>query len=76
MHMKRLSWSEAEPLGLVRLLGLPAVIAASVVALRMVSSDVLDILAVWTVASVPIGVLVGHCVLREESIERPVVGRR
>jgi hypothetical protein len=65
MHVKRLVPGEAEPLRLIALLGLPALVAASAFALRLVSSEVLDVLVVWTAASVPIGVLVGHCVLRE-----------
>jgi hypothetical protein len=47
------------------LLGLPALVAASAFALRLVSSEVLDVLVVWTAASFPVGVLVGHCMLRE-----------
>jgi hypothetical protein len=65
MRVKRLVWGEAEPLRLIALLGLPALVAASAFALRLVSSEVLDVLVVWTAASFPVGVLVGHCMLRE-----------
>jgi hypothetical protein len=67
MRVKRLIWREDEQRRLISSLGLPAVVAAGVFMLHMLPHEVLDFLMVWTLASFPIGVLIGHCVLREES---------
>jgi hypothetical protein len=54
------------PLGLMTLLGAPVVVAISILVVHLLPSGVLTILTAWIVASVPIGVLIGHCVLSEE----------
>ncbi|WP_428539090.1 hypothetical protein [Rhodopila sp.] len=67
MDVKRLNQSKAvEPLRLVAMLSLTVAAAAGIFALHTVSKDAADILTAWTLASFPIGVLVGHCVLREK----------
>ncbi|WP_428530589.1 hypothetical protein [Rhodopila sp.] len=67
MHVKRFARVQAiEPLKLAAMLSLTVVFAAGMFALRIVSTEVADVLTAWTLASFPIGVLVGHCVLREK----------
>lgn len=59
-------WSEDKSPGLIELLG-PAVIAAvSVFLLYFLPGEVRAFLTAWGLTSVPIGVLIGHCVLSEE----------
>ncbi len=58
--------SEDGPLGLIAIVGTPAVLAVSIVLLHLLPSEVLTILTAWILASFPIGVLIGHCVLSEE----------
>jgi hypothetical protein len=55
-----------EPPGLVSALGPPTVVAITAMLLIFVSNEVRIALTVWTLASFPIGVLFGHCVLSEE----------
>jgi hypothetical protein len=45
---------------------IPLFFHASIVLLRLLPSEVLTILMAWILASFPIGVLIGHCVLSEE----------
>jgi hypothetical protein len=52
--------------GLTAVIVPPAIVAASVFVLHFLPNEVLAILTVWTLASFPIGVLVGHCALSEE----------
>ncbi len=52
--------------GLVSVLGPPAIVAITALLLAMMPSEVRIALTVWTLASFPIGVLFGHCVLSEE----------
>ncbi len=67
MHMKRPTRSKTvEPLRLAAMLSLPVAVAAGFFALHIVSKDAADVLTVWTLASFPIGMLVGHCVLRDK----------
>jgi hypothetical protein len=47
-----------------------AMVAASLALLLLLPNEVLAILAAWALASLPIGVLIGHCVLSEESAPR------
>jgi hypothetical protein len=47
-----------------------AMVAASLTLLLLLPNQVLAILAAWALASLPIGVLIGHCVLSEESPPR------
>jgi hypothetical protein len=54
------------PIGLVALLGTPVVVALSIFVVHLLPNSVLTILMAWVVASLPIGVLIGHCVLSEE----------
>jgi hypothetical protein len=58
--------SQDEPPGLIASLGPPVLVALGVVLLHLLSPQVLTILVAWTLASFPIGVLIGHCVLSEE----------
>jgi hypothetical protein len=57
---------EDEPLGWPAILVTPALMAASVFVLRLLPCDVWTFLTVWILASLPIGVLLGHCMLSEE----------
>jgi hypothetical protein len=58
--------TDDESLGLIAMIGVPVLLLASVVALHALPCQVLTILTAWILASLPIGVLVGHCVLSEE----------
>jgi len=58
--------SEHDTPGLIAILGPPTIVAGVVVLLHMLPNQVLIILTAWTLASFPIGVLVGHCVLSED----------
>jgi hypothetical protein len=49
---------------LIAMVGMPLLI--SIVILRLMSNDVLTIMTAWILASFPIGILIGHCVLSEE----------
>jgi hypothetical protein len=42
-----------------------AIVAAGVSLLFLLPIEVLTVLTVWTLASLPLGVLIGHCVLNE-----------
>ncbi|MDB5404231.1 MAG: hypothetical protein QOF70_5803 [Acetobacteraceae bacterium] len=57
---------EDESPGLMTLLGPSAFVAVCVVVLHILPTQVLTFLTAWTLASFPIGVLIGHCVLSEE----------
>jgi hypothetical protein len=61
-----LMWSEDEPPGLLAILGPPGLVAVSAILMHYLPSEVLMFLTVWTLASFPIGVLIGHCALGEE----------
>jgi hypothetical protein len=50
----------------VAMVWIPLFFLASIVMLRLLPSEVLTILMAWILASFPIGVLIGHCVLSEE----------
>ncbi len=52
--------------GVVSVLGPPAIVAITALLLIFIPSEVRVILTVWTLASFPIGVLFGHCVLSED----------
>jgi hypothetical protein len=52
--------------GMVSVLGPPAIVIIAAILLFLMPSEVRIALAVWTLASFPIGVLFGHCVLSEE----------
>jgi hypothetical protein len=58
--------SEDGPPGLTAILGTPALVAASIFVLHLLPGEVLTILTAWILASFPIGVLIGHCVLSEK----------
>ena len=58
--------SEDGPLGLITILGTPALIGATIFLVHLLPSGVLTILTAWILASFPIGVLIGHCVLSED----------
>lgn len=47
-------------------IGRTAMVVTGVFLVFLLPSQVLAILTVWTLASLPIGVLIGHCVLNEE----------
>jgi hypothetical protein len=57
---------EDGPLGLIAILGTPVLMVVSMVILHLLPREVLTILVTWILASFPIGVLIGHCVLSEE----------
>ncbi len=52
--------------GLVSLAGPPTVVAITALVLMLVPVEVAIALFSWTLASLPIGILFGHCVLSEE----------
>jgi hypothetical protein len=54
------------PLGLTAILGTPVLSVVSIIILHLLPSEVLPLLMAWILASFPIGVLIGHCVLSEE----------
>ena len=64
-------WKEDETLGSIVMLSLPALVAVTVVLLYFMLSEVLTFLTAWILASFPIGVLVGHCALSEETSRPP-----
>jgi hypothetical protein len=55
-----------ESSGVVSVLGPPAIVAITALLLILMPSEVRVVLTVWTLASFPIGVLFGHCVLSED----------
>jgi hypothetical protein len=59
-------WSEDKSPGLLAILGPTVLVAACVWLLHMLPGEVLTFLTAWTLASFPIGVLIGHCALSEE----------
>jgi hypothetical protein len=52
--------------GVVSVLGPPAIVAITAFLLILIPNEVRVILTVWTLASFPIGILFGHCVLSED----------
>jgi hypothetical protein len=48
------------------LLGPPLIAAALVLGLRALPAEVLRFLTAWILASVPIGIVLGHCALGED----------
>lgn len=58
--------SQAESSRVTVLFGLPAIMLISAILLRTLPHHVLTVLMAWTLASVPIGILIGHCALGEE----------
>lgn len=64
-------WREGVRLGPIVVLCLPALTAVSVLLLHVLPNEVLTFLTVWILASLPIGVLIGHCVLSEASTSGP-----
>ena len=58
--------TEDGSLGLIAMIVTPALLLASIVVLHLLPSEVLTILMAWILASFPIGILIGHCVLNEE----------
>jgi hypothetical protein len=57
---------EREDEGLTAILGTPALVAASIFVLHLLPREVLTFLMVWILASFPVGILIGHCVLSEQ----------
>jgi hypothetical protein len=57
---------QKESPGFLAFVGPPALVTAGVYLLHLLPNDVLIILAAWILGSVPLGVLIGHCVLNEE----------
>jgi hypothetical protein len=62
--------SEDEPLRLMMLVLPPVIVAAGVFGLHLLPNDALRFLIAWILASFPVGVLIGHCVLSEEQNRR------
>jgi hypothetical protein len=50
----------------VSVLGPPLIVAITALLLLVMPSELRIALTVWTLASFPIGILFGHCVLNEE----------
>lgn len=50
----------------VSLLGPPTVVGIAALLLIMLPSELRIALTIWTLASFPIGVLFGHCVLNDD----------
>jgi hypothetical protein len=44
----------------------PAMVTSGVLLLSLLPGQMLVILVMWTLASFPIGILIGHCVLNDE----------
>jgi hypothetical protein len=59
-------WSEDEPSGRLAIFGAPGLVALSVFLIHFLPGEVLTFLTIWIIASFPIGVLIGHCVLTED----------
>ena len=59
-------WVRDDTLRLSTTLGPPAIVAAVFYLLSFLPQDVILALMAWTLASFPIGILVGHCVLKDE----------
>jgi len=57
---------EGGPLGAIAMLGTLALVVISIFLLRVLPCPLLTILTAWILVSIPIGVLLGHCVLSEE----------
>jgi hypothetical protein len=58
--------NQDESPGLKAVAGSFVTIVAVALMLHLLPNEVLMILTAWTLASFPIGVLIGHCVLNEE----------
>jgi hypothetical protein len=56
---------DGRPAG-VLLFGLPLLIVATGIALQCLPAGVAVVLSLWTMASIPAGIMVGHCALGEE----------
>jgi hypothetical protein len=48
------------------ILGPPFLVASTASVLYLTPAAVLGLLAAWTLVSIPVGILLGHCVLRED----------
>jgi hypothetical protein len=48
------------------ILGPPAIVASVMICLHLMPSYMITWLTVWIVTSFPLGILIGHCVLREK----------
>ena len=59
-------------LSLIIILGLPLLVTTGMFMLYFLPSEVLTFLTAWILVSFPIGVLIGHCVLNEESTAQPL----
>lgn len=54
-----------EPAGMLSVLGPPAIVAIIALGLALIPSEVRTVLIAWTLLSIPVGVLFGHCVRNE-----------
>ena len=52
--------------GLRTLMGPPVAVAIAASLLQLLPTEVIDIFTVWLLASLPIGVLLGHCILVDQ----------
>ena len=52
--------------GLRPLMAPPVAVAIAASLLHLLPTEVIDIFTVWLLASLPIGVLLGHCILDQE----------
>ena len=51
---------------LASIIGPPAAIVAAALVLHLLPREVLAFLTAWILISLPVGVLIGHCVLSED----------
>ncbi len=51
--------------GLASLIGPPLIVGLSVLLVNILPREVIDVLSVWTLLSLPVGMLIGHCSLND-----------
>jgi hypothetical protein len=59
-----------EPSGVASILGPPAIVAIAALLLALMPNEMRFVLTIWTLASFPIGALVGHCMLNDDRPQR------
>ncbi|HEY0184330.1 MAG TPA: hypothetical protein VGC09_16080 [Rhodopila sp.] len=59
-------WTNEDIFERTSLFGPPLLVAASVFLLNLLPGGLLAFLTAWVVLSVPVGLLVGHCILSEK----------
>ena len=59
-------WRRQDLSGLRILLGPPVTVAIAASLLHLLPTEVIDVFTVWLLASLPTGMLIGHCILDQE----------